>query len=214
MSKKMEDYIELSNSISWKNKKFVQDILSKNKNLDLLYRDGKFFNMAIENDCIDIVRSLVSYFNEYQLAKYTSGSTEYLLLKNKLRSTLETAIEDVELSQEMKEALSPYIDFEGSENNDNSLEDEHLENHLISKDQIKVSALKKSHSENNLHSTFDNSKENLLTEENLKRLSNNSYDEKLKFTEEFLTQHYVYPDLPQKEYHSDLAGNLHTTDEF
>jgi hypothetical protein len=210
----MKDYIELSNSISWKNKDFVQGILSKNKNLDLLYRDGKFFNMSIENDCIDIVVSLVSYFDNYQLAKHTSGTTEYLLLKNKLRSALETAIEDVDLSQKMKEVLSPYIDFEGSENNDSFFENEHLDNYLIPKDQIKVSTLKKSHSENDLHSTFDNSKENLLTEENLKRLSNNSSDEKFKFTEEFLTQHYVYPDLLQKEHHSDLAGNLHNTDEF
>ncbi|MCP5378738.1 MAG: hypothetical protein H6910_06450, partial [Rickettsiaceae bacterium] len=113
----MKDYVELSNSISWKNKDFVQDILSKNKSLDLLYRDGKFFNMAIETDCIDIVVSLVNYFNNYQLAKYTSGTAEYLLLKSKLRSALETAIEDIDISQGMKEVLSPYIDFEDSEHN-------------------------------------------------------------------------------------------------
>ncbi len=117
MSKKMKDYVDLSNSISWKNKDFVQDILSKNKSLDLLYRDGKFFNMAIETDCIDIVVSLVNYFNNYQLAKYTSGTAEYLLLKSKLRSALETAIEDIDISQGMKEVLSPYIDFEDSEHN-------------------------------------------------------------------------------------------------
>lgn len=113
----MKDYVDLSNSISWKNKDFVQDILSKNKSLDLLYRDGKFFNMAIETDCIDIVVSLVNYFNNYQLAKYTSGTAEYLLLKSKLRSALETAIEDIDISQGMKEVLSPYIDFEDSEHN-------------------------------------------------------------------------------------------------
>lgn len=206
--KYQEKYIKLSDRISWNDKSLVCDLLERNKDLDITYKDGKFFIMAVEDNNIEIVKILLDYFNDNQLVKYTTGSAEYLLLKNKLRDILEIAIEDVDLSREMKEALSPYIDFEGSENNDSFLEDEHLDNYLIPKDQIKVSTLKKSHSENDSHSTFDNSKENLLTEENLKRLSNNSSDE------EFLTQHYVYPDLPQKEHHSDLAGNLHNTDEF
>jgi len=215
----MKDYIELSNSISWKNKDFVQDILSKNKSLDLLYRDGKFFNMAIENDCIDIVVSLVSYFKNYQLAKYTPDSTEYLLLKNKLRSALETAIEDVELSQEMKKILSLYIDFDGSEHNDSFTDDDQMHGDLVIKDQVKIASIKKSYSANDLHnSTFDNSKENLLTEENLKKFSHNSSEEKFKFIEEFLEHRDAHEikndDLSQKEHHSDLAGNLYNTDEF
>jgi hypothetical protein len=74
--------------------------------------------MAVEDNNIEIVNILLDYFNDNQLVKYTTGSAEYLLLKNKLRDILEIAIEDVDLSQEMKEVLSSYIDFEGSKNND------------------------------------------------------------------------------------------------
>jgi hypothetical protein len=208
--KYQEDYIQLSDRISWKNGPLVSNILNKNIDLDLTYNEGEFFTLAIESNSVEIIKTLLDYFNNNQLAKHTSGTTEYLLLKNKLRSALETAIEDVELSQEMKKVLSPYIDFESSENNDSFLEDEHLDNYLTSKDQIKVSTLKKSPSENDLHSTFDNSKENLLTEENLKRLSNNSSDEKL-LIEGFLGHHNTYD---VKDYRSDLAGNTHNTDDL
>lgn len=208
-----EDYIKLSDRIGWKSKELVEDILRKNIDLDLTYNEGELFTLAVENNCVEITKKLLSYVNDNQLAKYNSGSTEYLLLKNKLRDILETAIEDIEVSQEMKEVLSLYINFEGSENNDDLLENEvYTDNNLILKDQVNFTTFKKSYSMNDLHnSTFDNSKENLLTEENLKKLSNNSSDEKFKFTEEFLGHHATYD---TKEYHSDLAGDLDNTDEF
>lgn len=208
-----EDYIKLSDRIGWKSKELVEDILRKNIDLDLTYNEGELFTLAVENNCVEITKKLLSYVNDNQLAKYNSGSTEYLLLKNKLRDILETAIEDIEVSQEMKEVLSLYINFEGSENNDDLLENEvYTDNNLILKDQVNFTTFKKSYSMNDLHnSTFDNSKENLLTEENLKKLSNNSSDEKLKFTEGFLGHQVTYD---TKEHHSDLAGNLYHTDEF
>jgi len=215
----MKNYINLANGISWKNKLLVDDILLKNLDLDLLFDKGTFFIMSIENNSYDIVKSLLDYFNNNQLSKCTNGLTEYLLLKNKLRDILEIAIEDIKLPQEMKEVLSSYIDFEGSENNDSFLEGEHVDNNLILIDRIKFPTLKKSHSANDLHnSTLDDSKENLLTEENLKRLNNDSSEEKFKFIEEFLGYHDTHEikndDLLQKDHHSDLAGNLHNTDEF
>ncbi len=116
--KYQEEYIKLSDRISWNDKSLVCDLLEGNKDLDITYKDGKFFIMVVEDNNIEIVKILLDYFNDNQLVKYTTDSAEYLLLKNKLRDILEIAIEDVDLSQEMKEVLSPYIDFEGSENND------------------------------------------------------------------------------------------------
>jgi len=129
---------------------------------------------------------LLDYFNNNQLAKYTSGATEYLLLKNKIRDILEVAIEDITLSDKMKELLSPYIDFEGSDHSYNILEDNKIDDNFFLKNQAKYTPIKKSHSTGDLNnSTFDNSKENLLTEENLKKLSDNATGTKLLVLDEW-----------------------------
>ena len=107
--KYQEDYIQLSDRISWKNKLLVSNILNKNTDLDLTYNEGEFFTLAIEGNSVEIVKTLLDYFNNNQLAKYKSGSIEYLLLKNKMRDILEIAIEDVSLSEEMDEVLNPYL---------------------------------------------------------------------------------------------------------
>jgi len=210
--KYQEDYIQLSDRISWKNRELVSNILNKNIDLDLTYNEGEFFTLAIESNSVEIIKTLLDYFNNNQLAKYTSGATEYLLLKNKIRDILEVAIEDITLSDKMKELLSPYIDFEGSDHSYNMLEDNKIDDNFFLKNQAKYTPIKKSHSTGDLNnSTFDNSKENLLTEENLKKLSDNASGKKLHFIEECLAHDGTYD---VKEYHADLAGNLHTTDEI
>ena len=110
----MKDYIDLSNSISWEKRKFVQDILSKNRDLDLLYKNGRFFKMAIENNQIDITEMLLEYFKDNQLSRYNNNSEEYNNLENQLIEVIEVVIDEVELLHEMKKILSPYIDFEDS----------------------------------------------------------------------------------------------------
>ena len=146
-------------------------------------------------------------------------SKEDQLLISKMRNILDVATQDIDLSQEMKTILSPYIDFEGSEHNDSFIDEEQIHNDFYIKDQPQLTSLKKLHSANDLNSsTFDNSKEDLLTEENLKRLSNNSSEEKLKFIENILGHHEHQEttgnNLLNKEYHPDLAGNLLNNDEL
>lgn len=216
---KTQDYIKLSDRIAWKNRSLVEDILSHNEDLDLLHKNGKFFKMAIEDNSTDIVEILLEYFQKNQFGKYDSQSIEYYNLRTQLVEVIEIALDEVTLSAEMKKILSLYIDFDGSEHNDSFIDDEQMHGDLIIKDQVKIASIKKSYSANDLHnSTFDNSKENLLTEENLKKFSHNSSEEKFKFIEEFLEHRDAHEikndDLSQKEHHSDLAGNLHNTDEF
>lgn len=211
------NYTLLSRYICRNDCQEVSSILAKDNLLDVTYDEGKFFIAAIDEKNVQMVQILIDYFENNQLARCQDQSAEYFILKNKLRGTLETAIEDVEFSQEMKKILSPYIDFEGSEHNDSFIDDEQMHSDLVT-DQIKFASVRKSYSANDLHnSTFDNSKENLLTEENLKRLSNDSSEEKFKFVEEFLEPHDIHEiknnDLLH-EHHSNLAGNLHNTDEF
>lgn len=114
---KIQYYIQLSDRIAWSNKSLVEDILSQNKDLDLLHKNGKFFKMAIESNSTDITEILLEYFANNQLSKYDSKSIEYYNLKKQLIEIIEVAIDEVDLLPEMKEVLSPYIDFEGSEHN-------------------------------------------------------------------------------------------------
>jgi len=212
----MKQYTSLADRIGAKKYHMVMSVLNNNKEIDVTYNEGEFFIISIKQNSTGIVKALLDYFKQNQLSSHSINKVEDMpkedqLLMLKIRNILDVATQDVDLSQEMKEVLSPYIDFEGSENHDSFLEDENLDNNFIPTDQIKTFILKKSYSENDLHSTFDNSKEILLTEENLKRLSNNSSGEKPQLIEEFLAYHVVYD---TKEYHSDIAGNLDNTDEL
>ena len=167
-----EEYTNLSNAIRWGNQSMLLDTLDKNSDLDLTYKEGKFFILAVEDNNIKIVEPLLGYFNNNQLAKYTMGSIEYLLLKNKMRDILEIAIEDVSLSEEMKEILSPYINSEGSHYDIDDYQESNLENF----DLVYTPPMKKSYSTDDIknHSgkksdtTHDNSKEKLLTLDQLK----------------------------------------------
>lgn len=130
--KYQEDYIQLSDRISWKNGALVSNILNKNLDLDLTYNEGEFFTLAIESNSVEIIKTLLDYFNNNQLEKYPSGSTEYLLLKNKIIDILDIAIEDVDLSEEMKQVLSPYMRIEDNENEGSSksvCQEEDVQNH-------------------------------------------------------------------------------------
>jgi hypothetical protein len=107
-------YIQLSDRIAWNSKSLVEDILSKNKDLDLLYRKGMFFRMAIESNQTDITEMLLEYFKDNQLSRYNNNSEEYNNLESQLIEVIEVAIDEVELLPEMKKILSPYIEFENS----------------------------------------------------------------------------------------------------
>jgi len=191
--------------------------------IDVLYEEGIFFNFAISKGNVDVCKALLNYFENKQ---FPVKSENYKEAKEKLIEILENITNEMELSSEMKEILLPYVDFEGSEHND-SFSDDDL------KDQTEFTTFKKSHSANDLNnSTFDNSKEILLTEENLKRLSNDSSGEKFKFIENLgftaypsqtgngnIVGHYEYQEiksdsLMHKEHHTDLAGNLLNDDEL
>jgi hypothetical protein len=205
--KYQEDYIQLSDRISWKNVSLVSNILNKNIDLDLTYNEGEFFTLAIENNSVEIIKTLLDYFNENHLSKYTSGSTEYLLLKNKMRDILEVAIEDVSLSEEMKEMLSPYIDFEGSEHGtiNDFLDDYQESDGVYLSHQIDTPPMRKSHSTDDIknyskesHSTHEHSDEELLVVEKVQDL------ELIKFKNDL----GVGGDFHQENLESEIVGNF------
>ena len=196
-----EEYTNLSNGIRWGNQAMLLNTLNKNSDLDLTYKEGKLFILAVEDNNVKLVEPLLDYFNTNQLAKYTSGSTEYLLLKNKMRDILELAIEDVSLSEEMKEILSPYIDFEGSEHGTiNDFLEDYQESHgVYLSHQIDTPPMRKSHSMDDIknystksHSTHEHS------------------DEKAKDLELIKLKNDlgVGCDLYQENHESEIVGNF------
>lgn len=126
----MKNYYDLCSAIVYNYYDTVNYILSRDKNIDLRYKNGNLFIQAVEGNRVEILKLLIDYYQNNQLDKQIKSSFEYNVLKSNLINILQTAIEDVMLSPEMKEALSPYIDFEGSEHNTLNDSFSHLENLL------------------------------------------------------------------------------------
>jgi len=89
-------------------------LLKEFDGIDVLYQNGFFFSCAISKENIEICKALLDYFETKQFPR---KNTEYEEAKNKLIEILENATDSVDLSLEMKQVLSPYIDFESSEHN-------------------------------------------------------------------------------------------------
>jgi hypothetical protein len=161
-----KEYIDLANRVTWGNESLIKDSLS-NLSLDLLsYKEGKLFVLAINSGNSKVLKLLLDYFHENQLGEYKEGSTEYMTLKKHLHAVLETAIEDEEISEEMRELLSEYINF-----NDTSSESAREE--LLKMDNDEFATEDSSYNTDNTGSyDDDNSWHPLLTESNLKNLQN------------------------------------------
>jgi hypothetical protein len=118
----MKLHTSLSDRIGAKKYSMVMNILNNNKELDVTYNEGEFFIVAIKNNSVDIVKALLDYFKYNQLENPDNNRIEDMsktdqLLITKICNILDVATQDIKLSQKMKEVLSPYIDFEGSEHN-------------------------------------------------------------------------------------------------
>jgi len=105
------DYIHLSDYIAWGDSNLVIKELSHISNLDLFYDGGRFFNFAISENNYEICKSLIDYF-ENKL--FPVKNDVYEEAKEKLTEILENAIDGVEVSKEIQEVLSPYINFDNS----------------------------------------------------------------------------------------------------
>lgn len=98
-------------------------ILDSFNDIDVLYKEGVFFDLAVANKNISICKALLNYFETTQ---FPVKNQRYEEAKEKLTEVLENATDGIELSKEMKEVLAPYIDFEDSIDerlNDSFLED-------------------------------------------------------------------------------------------
>lgn len=104
----------LYNFCGWNDTKRVQELLDLFDDIDILYENGVFFDLAISKNNVEICKFLLSYFETKQ---FPIKNSKYQEAREKLVEILENATDSVELSPEIKEVLSPYIDFESSEHN-------------------------------------------------------------------------------------------------
>ena len=174
----------------------VKQLLEIFDNIDILYENGIFFDFAISKGNVEICKALITYFEDKQ---FPIKSTEYQEAKDKLIEILENATDSVDLSLEMKQILAPYVDFEGS--NHDTLNDSFLEDYKVAFNEI----LEK-----------NNSNENFLTEDNLKKL-NEVIENKVKTSKNLISFHSApelihrqldhYEDPSNKDAHVSLSGN-------
>lgn len=112
----------------WNDTQEILKILAKSNDIDVLYgkaeRDGSFFTFAIKNSNIEVIKALLSYFEEKQFPlekrQYADLDTQnqqdqqhnrdqYQLAKNKLVEVFDEAKDMYDISEEMQELFKPYL---------------------------------------------------------------------------------------------------------
>jgi len=89
----------------------IKKVLECFNEIDILYENGIFLEFAISKGNVDICSALLNYFEDKQ---FSIKSRDYEEAKDKLIEILENITSDMQLASEMKQVLSPYIDFEDS----------------------------------------------------------------------------------------------------
>ena len=80
--------------------------------INILHENGFFLSCAISKDNFEVCKALLDYF---EIRQFPEKNAKYEEVRDKLIEILENITSEMKLSSEMKEILSPYIDFEGSE---------------------------------------------------------------------------------------------------
>ena len=143
----------------WNETERVVRILNNFKDIDVLYENGSFFDFAISKNNFEICKSLLDYFENKQ---FPVKNVQYQEEKSKLIEILENASDSVELSIEMKNILSPYINFESSEDdrlNDSFFNDYHLQDQPYYEEEVKTPRIIKSKSAGYLNTDTDSNNE-------------------------------------------------------
>ncbi|XP_065674875.1 uncharacterized protein LOC100197827 isoform X2 [Hydra vulgaris] len=89
----------------------ILKILNTFNNIDVFYKNGVFFEYALSNNYVEIFEALVAYFENKQ---FSIKNEVYDEKKEDLSEILEDFAREMELTCEMKKALSQYIDFDDS----------------------------------------------------------------------------------------------------
>jgi len=149
----------LYNFCIWNDTKTILELLYTFDDINVLYENGSFFYSAISKENIEVCKALLDYFENKQ---FPIKDVQYQEERSKLIEILENATDSVELSIEMKNILSPYINFESSEDdrlNDSFFNDYHLQDQPYYEENVKTPRIIKSKSAGYLNTDTDSNNE-------------------------------------------------------
>jgi len=153
----------LYNYCCWNDTNQIIKILDRyNKDSDeinILYENGAFLNSSISKNNFEMCKSLLDFFENKQ---FPIKDVQYQEERSKLIEILENATDSVELSIEMKNILSSYINFESSEDdrlNDSFFNDYHLQDQPYYEEEVKTPRIIKSKSAGYLNTDTDSNNE-------------------------------------------------------
>ena len=149
----------LYNFCIWNDTKTILELLYTFDDINVLYENGSFFYSALSKENIEVCKALLDYFENKQ---FPIKDVQYQEERSKLIEILENATDSVELSIEMKNILSSYINFESSEDdrlNDSFFNDYHLQDQPYYEEEVKTPHIIKSKSMGYLNTDIDSSNE-------------------------------------------------------
>jgi hypothetical protein len=149
----------LYNFCIWNDTKTILELLYTFDDINVLYENGSFFYSAISKENIEVCKALLDYFENKQ---FRIKDVQYQEERSKLIEILENATDSVELSIEMKNILSSYINFESSEDdrlNDSFFNDYHLQDQPYYEEEVKTPRIIKSKSAGYLNTDTDSNNE-------------------------------------------------------
>lgn len=111
----------------WNKPDKVKELLEESgDSIDITYKDGIFFRLAVSEPSAELLDVLLGYYEKTKLADDTSTdkSTDYIASKRKISQILQDAVETYGSSDEIQERLSSYLPPRSSDKEKDS-DDEH-----------------------------------------------------------------------------------------
>lgn len=170
--------------------------LLKQSDIDVMYKSGVYFTQAIRNNNIDMLNTLLEYYEKTQLRGDPENQYAIPLAKHKLQIILQEAVNTFDISEEMQAVLNQYLPTEEDSDQEQDIEDIVIPFFNKSDEDIK-------HTE--------------LTEDNLKKLSAVENNQ-IKSIEDLMG--FNFETAPDSDHHKnndqtlDLVGKDNTLDTY
>lgn len=102
----------------------LQDFLDTyDEKIDITFGDGGLFKFAMAWGHLEILKTLISYYEKTQLKDLDKESIEYKYAVHKLETIIDDMIEEQTLSDEVLEVVKNYIPHEEVSDTEDNLED-------------------------------------------------------------------------------------------
>lgn len=110
------------NYCSWNQNEHVIRLL-KSSDIDILYNSGEYFRQAIKHNNVEMLNTLLNYFQNITLQFDTDNKYAVPVAKQKLQQILQDAANTFSHSKEIQEVLEKYLPKEDDSDSEQELED-------------------------------------------------------------------------------------------